>query len=92
MLKKKAFDNVQPTLMIKGKSLALIKDIYEKSKANIIFNSKELNVSHKIKQKPRMSILISSTQHWTGLDTRGTAGREENSDWRGNSKSVFTHK
>ena len=92
MLKKKAFDEVQLTLMIKGKSLTLIRDMDEKSKANIIFNGKELNASLKIRQKPRMSIFISSIQHCGVLDTIGNAAREENSNWAGHSESVFAHK
>lgn len=54
------------TLGIKWLFLNLIKGIYQKPKVKIILNGKTQCFSSKIRNKVRISALITSTQHYTG--------------------------
>ena len=72
---EKTFDKIQHPVIIKtfsklgveGAYLNIIKSIYEKPTANIIFNgAKTKSVTLKIRNKTRLSVLTTFIQHSTG--------------------------
>ena len=61
----------------RGNISHIIKAIYDKPTANIIVNSEKLkNVSSKIRNKTRMSTLVSSIQHRFGSPSFGNQRRK----------------
>jgi len=70
---EKTFDKLQHPFLIKtlnklGKAATffnLIKDIYEKPTANIIYNDERLTLSQQDQGKSGMSVLATSIPHWT---------------------------
>jgi hypothetical protein len=87
ILSKKAFDKIQHHFMIKalrklgieGIYLNIIKVIYDKPIANIIFNGKKTEtISPKIKNETRIPSLPTPIQHSPGIPSQSNKARRSN--------------
>ena len=96
---EKALDKIQHPFMIKtlqkmgieGTYLNIIKAIYDKPTAHIILNGEKLKASTKIRDKTRMSTLLTLIQHSFGSpshDNQRRKRKERNANWKGRSKTV----
>ena len=96
---EKAFDKIQHPFMIKtlqkagieGTYLNIIKAIYDKPTANIILNGKIESISHKVRNKTRVSTLTTTIQHSFGRFSHSNQRRKRNKpnpDWKRRSKTL----
>ena len=68
-------------LEIEGNFLNRIKGIYEKPTANITLKSERQCFTSKIKNKARMSALITTIQHFTGGSRQCNKARKRKAIW-----------
>ena len=73
------YDKNSPESRVRGNYLNIIKAIYDKPTANIIFNSEKLKAFFcKIRNKTRMSTLITFIQHSSGSPSHHNQRRKRN--------------
>ena len=100
---EKAFDKIQHPFMTiifrklgtEGNFLNMIKVLYEKPTANIIFNAERQSFSCKIRNKTKMLSFASSIQHSIGCSSQMIWARKRNKrhpSWKGRSKIISVHR